>query len=39
VKGGEGLTCVLLRGIGKVLGWGSTFTQKVGVIIRLCVLC
>jgi len=31
MKGGEGSTCVLLKGIEKMLGWGFTFTPKVGV--------
>jgi hypothetical protein len=26
MEGGKGLTCALFRGIGKMLGWGSTFT-------------
>jgi len=26
MEGGKGLTCALISGIGKVLGWGSTFT-------------
>ncbi len=25
---GESLTCVLFIGIGKILGWGCTFTQR-----------
>ncbi len=29
VEGGKGLTCVLFKRIGKLLGWGSTFTQRV----------
>jgi hypothetical protein len=31
MEGGKGLTCELFNmGIGKILGGGSTFTQKVG---------
>jgi len=28
-EGGKGLTCALFRGIGKMLGWGYTFTRRV----------
>ncbi len=28
VKGGEGFTCVLFKGNGKMLGWGSIATRK-----------
>jgi hypothetical protein len=27
---GKGHTCALFKGIEKVLGWGFTFTQRVG---------
>jgi hypothetical protein len=28
---GKGPTCALFSGIGKMLCWGSAFTQRVGV--------
>ncbi len=30
VEGEKGSTCALFWGIGKMLGWGSTFIQRVG---------
>jgi hypothetical protein len=31
MEGRKGLTCALFKGIGKVLGWGSTFTLRITV--------
>jgi hypothetical protein len=31
VEGGKGPTCALFKRIGKVLCWGSKFSQNVGV--------
>jgi hypothetical protein len=39
VKRRKGSTCALFRGIGKMLVWGSTFTQRVGGANGWCVVC
>jgi hypothetical protein len=32
MEGGKGPTCAMFKGIGKLLCWGSTFTQRVGLV-------